>query len=296
MHAPKIPVALFAAFVCALPAAMAQGWNQPSARSSAPAAPQIAPADIPYTNNVARDPGFEHGFEKDLRKGWVEQGTEGAEMKFISLAPNGAAKGPVAPSEGRKALKIAIKKPAKYSGKQLNGTWGEFLAVKPVAGGVSTLVPVKGGAEYAFKFDWCGLNFFQQETSPGPNRGLMAAGIYLTWLGKDMKGLPKDKVEERDLLILNSIAIDSKKVLAAGSDTWKTYAYPRIPPPEDLASGKAKRPGFLKAPEGAAFVKVRFGLASQHNKAKPELYIDNFVWAENPQVPAPPAKPAAAGK
>lgn len=278
--------------------ASAQSWNQP-AKAQAQNTPQVNLADLPYTNNVAQNPGFERGLEKDPSKGWFEQASEGAEIKMISAAPNAAA-GSVQPATGRKALKIAIKKPAKYTGKQINGSWSEFLTVRPVAGGVSQIIPVKGGAEYALKFDWCGTGFFDQDTAAGPDRGIMTAGIYLQWLGKDKKNLSGEKLDKNFLHAANAIMLNSQAALASGSETWKTYAFPKIPAPEDLVSGKAKKPGFIKAPPTAAFVKIRLGLASQNAKARPALYIDNFVWAENPQVaePAPkqaaPAAPAAA--
>lgn len=276
-------------------AAKKDAWGYPiDKKSSSDSAAAVLPADIPYTINVVADPGFEHGFEKDPRKGWVEMGTDGMEMKFVSASKNGK---DIEPSEGKKALKIAVKKPGKYSNKHLNGSWSEFLQVKPVAGGVTTVIPVKGGAQYAFKFDWCSVGFFQQDTAPGPNRGLMKAGIYLTWLGDDLKGLKADKIETTEIQRLTGITTSSSKALSAGSPTWKTWAYPVIPAPEVLAKDPKKKPNFLKAPEAAKYVKVRFGLASQNDNAKPEFYVDNFIFAENPQLPtAPAATPSAPAK
>ena len=118
--------------------------------------PPAAPEDVLYAQNLLNNPGFEKGgFEKDRMKGWYAVLENGMEAKFESAAPNK----PVQPFEGRKALRIFVKDPAKYSNKALLGSWDEFAHGANGGKGAPRadmlqLAPVKPGAKYALRFRW----------------------------------------------------------------------------------------------------------------------------------------------
>lgn len=281
------------AVFAALPAFAQQGWgSQGSARRRGPELPTVAVADIPYTNNVVENAGFEKGFDKDPRKGWMEREGEGAEAKIVAHQPNNPSS--VEPAEGRKALKLAVKKPARYSPKQLNGDWATFIAVPPVSAGATQIVEVKPGAKYALRYRWRGTGFFQTDTIPGPNRGQMNTSVAIQWLGSNMRPLPKDKMEDSEFSFQQHFALTTGKAMQDGSEEWKTFAYPAFPKPEEVAAGKKKVPAGISVPKEAKYARIVIGLTSKHPKAKPELWIDKFEFSEIPPVPVPvPAAPAA---
>lgn len=263
-----------------------------AARAGA-AAPAVAVSDIPYTNNVVENAGFEKGLDKDPRKGWMEREGEGAEVKIVS-APQGAPASEL-PPDGKKALKLAVKKPRKFSNKQLNGDYAAFVAVQPVAAGVTQIVKVKPGAKYALRYSWRGVDFYPTVTAAGPGRGQMNATVAIVWLDSTMRPIPKDKLEAAAYAFESNLAKATAAAMKDGSDGWKTFAYPAIPTPEEVVAKKKKIPSFPAAPKGAAFARIAIGLSSKSPTAKPELWIDKFEFSEVPPVPVPlPEAPAAA--
>lgn len=290
-----------AAVLAALPSFAQQGWGRPAPRGQGPALPAVAVADIPYTNNVVENGSFEKGFDKDPRKGWMERESDGAEAKNVAYQPNNPSS--VQPADGRKALKLGVKKPTRYSPKQMNGDWSSFLSVPAVSAGVTQIVEVKPGAQYALRYQWRGTGFYPTETMAGPNRGQMTVSVAIVWLGSNMRPIEKDKMEASEFSFQQNLALSTASAMKDSSAEWKTYAYPAIPTPEEILSKKKKIPSFPTAPKTAKYARIVIGLTSKSPKEKPELWIDKFEFSEVPPVPIPlpeapeaPAAPAPAAK
>lgn len=242
--------------------------------AKAPAGPKIAEADIPYTNNVAANPGFEQKLVEDQKKGWFFSGTKDVEAKCVAFPPNSSEK----PFEGNKAFQMVVKKPPKYSGKELNGSWEAFLKAEQAKGILRQMVPVKAGKRYAIRFRWKSSGLCADDPRPGPERGGASLSVTFAWRDKDGKAI----TEESDLLALNS----SRLVARSDPDGWATYALPAIPSAADIAAKKKKPPVFATPPKGATHLLVVATLNSHKAKVRPEFWLDQFEVAEQADVPA----------
>ena len=253
--------------------------------------PHAAPEDVLYAQNLLNNPGFEKGgFEKDRMKGWYAVLENGMEAKFESAAPNK----PVQPFEGRKALRIFVKDPAKYSNKALLGSWDEFAHGANGGKGAPRadmlqLAPVKPGAKYALRFRWRASGIYNKAAA-GPERGVVSVTIRCEWV--DANGR---YIQGQQSPLPTPLA-----TLPADSDTWTTWAFPNFAAGAKLPYGKHQNVPFA-APAGAAYAKILFRFTCQRPKVKPELWIDQVEFVEIPKdanlapgaaAPAAPAAPA----
>lgn len=281
-----IPAFLLAAAFAA--AALPAAAQAPA--GAAPAAPPppgaVAPEDLPYTNNVVQNPGFEKSFTTNAEKGWKDETWRGMDVDVENCPKNK----PESAVDGKKALRFRVKKAVNYSYGELNGPYDKFRKAGndgdgPPVGRVEQHVPVRPGARYALRFRWRSDGLYFQG-APGRDRGEVIGVFYGEWL---------DKRKEK-------IAVDSdfppprwKKFQKDAEDkVWTTYTDP------DFAELAAReRPvQYFVPPPNAAFVRLVFEFTCRREKAKPEFWIDCVEFAEQPEKPVfpegkVPPKPAA---
>lgn len=285
--------ALLLAAVMAAPSAVAQFPAMRGAPGAA--APQIAPQDLPYTNNIAENPGFEKGLASDPEKGWVERIKNNAEAKCAFVPPNAGFKA----FEGKKALHLKIKSPVKFQPKFLNDpNWGAFVASAnngkgASLAGVSQKFPVVPGRLYALRLRWRSEGLHKTNVDPGPDRGISQFEIDGTWLpakGKKMEASGQFKA----------------KPFTTDASEWTTFAMPDLVAAAAQAAKTKKMPNvaFIRPPKDAAFLMLNLKLNCCAPNVKPEVWIDQFELAEIdldelkaallPSLPAAAAQAAAA--
>ena len=269
----------FASLVGALAVrALAQG-------PGAPAGSAIPAADLPYTNNLVLNPGFERGFERDAKKGWEVFVANGMEAKCETAAPNR----PDQPFEGRKALHMFVKNTVKYSNKELNGYWETFERAGndgkgPPKATVRQYVAVRPGATYALRFRWRSSGLYANAL-PGPDRGLVELRIRAVWCDENCRGITSDPLAQ--FCPAENVKVDSEE--------WATYAWPNLSGTKNPhETPKPKR--LFTAPAQAAYMRIDLQFVCMRAKVKPHVWIDQVELAEQPPKPAPkPAAPARQG-
>ncbi len=269
-----------------------------------PALPEIPLEDLPYTNNIAKNPSFEKGLEENPLEGWVLRAVNGGDAKCAFLPANSTIK----PFDGKKALHLRCKSPVKFSPKiAADPDWGAFIHGANGGKGAATAsvtqrFPVVPGKLYAMRFRYVGgEDFSKMEINPGPDRGYCRLTVKANWIPE--KGKKFETAQTGIILQSPSPAAQISKP----TTEWTTWAMPVIPSPTEVAAAaeKAKAqkkpykpptPKFLKAPENAAFATVTISLECLKEKVKPEVFVDKFEFAEVtlPQNPAAAAAAAAA--
>ena len=261
------------------------------------AVPPASPEDVLYEANLLANPGFEKGgFERDRTKGWGVLLENGMEAKIESAAPNK----PVQPFAGRKALRILVKDPAKYSSRDLLGDWDSFAkgangGKGPPKADLVQFVRVKPGSKYALRFRWRASGLYSA-AAPGPDRGLVNVTVRCEWNDANLR-----YIQGQSSTMPNEAA-----ALPGDSDEWATWAFPNYAPDAKLPFSKAKNIPFV-APGGAVYARIRIRFTCQRPKVKPEIWLDQFEFVEippgvdpaqvvQPNPPAPAAKKDAPAK
>lgn len=264
--------------VAELPAVAQQPAAAP--RPAAAQQPAAAPVVLLYTNNLVANPGFEKGFERDRKKGWVSRLENGMEAKFESAVPNR----PVQPFEGRKALRLFVKDMVRYSKKDFESSWEQFVRASNGGKGgalaeVQQLLTVRPGARYALRFRWRAIGIYRS-LGAGPNRGLVEARLQCDWLDSKYA-----LVEVPTGFLPYKIPLFSED-----SESWSTFAIPDF---EGVSNPKISNE-FNKAavaPAGAAYLKILFRFTCLRPKVKPELWLDQIELVElPPDLPDPSAR------
>lgn len=262
----------------------------PAAPAAAPggdaAAPALAPEDLIFTNNVVRNPSFEKGFERDARKGWRDTTYNGMDVDCDSGPKNK----PESPPDGKKALRMAVKKTVNYSGGELRGDWDRFWKAGndgsgPPSGNVVQLVPVRTDRVYALRFTWRSSGLYENR-APGRERGVVEGVVNCTWC--DRKGEPIAADTDFPTPRYRSFKKDPKE------PGWTTTSDPDL-----SAQGRLSNPNqvFYAPPPGAEYLRIEFRFACRREKVKPEFWVDSVILSEQPEgtpvaVGPPPKAPA----
>lgn len=247
----------------------AQGF--PGATFGQQAQLAVAPQDLPYTNNLVSNPGFEKGLGDDPAKGWASRIKNDAETKAATIMPNAGFQA----FEGKKALHLKIKSPVKFPSKFLDDpNYGTFLQTAnkgkgPNAATVLQTVPVTPGKLYALRFRWRGSELRKPSVDPGPERGYAQFEFKGTWVpakGKKPETLPQVKMPP--------IWTDSAE--------WKTVALPDLAAAAMVAlkTKKPPQPAFIRAPQDVSAITLSLSLTSCTPGLKPEIWVDRFEFAE----------------
>lgn len=267
--------------------------QMPAPGPAAPPPGAVAEEDLPYTNNIVQNPGFEKSFASSVDKGWKDETWRGMDVDLENCPKNKQESAP----DGKKALRFHVKKPVDYTYGELNGPYDKFRKAGnegdgPPVGRVEQYVPVRPGARYALRFRWRSEGLYY-EGAPGKNRGEVVGVFYGEWHDKRKEKIAADSSFPAPRW--HKFQKDPKE------PGWETYTDPNF---ADLAS-RDRPVQYFVPPPNAEYVRLVFEFHCRREKVRPEFWVDCVEFAEQPEnpvfpegkVPAKPApaKPAPAG-